>query len=460
MNKDFWNSFFYTYNLLKLDEKKEFFKVIIDEIKKNSNIDDYIENLLKELKATKEEIQQDNKIEQAITLKDFLEDFQKEIEITNDKQKQELQDFVKSIQKEFEDLQTSDLVFKESNEKKFVLPIAWNIFDEKIIHFGNQILKNHQEDLEKIGIFKEEEIFDNTIKVFGRENLVSQEKLAELKKDFINTYIQQVQENTGLKIDLVGMNQNDDAIIALKTEMNQEQFLSLIKNNFNPEKIEWNKVLSIDEIKRENEIGENFINLFAQDCQEIMQSNTIENQKLNNLIEENENTIKETPLQNIHNTPKENTKVLENNKKQSISQPEEKKPWLTWLEDIKLQNHNLAMTKDMFKKRFFEYCKNGMDDDELKILIILKDKTPSKLSLEHREMIEKGIQISFEGNKILNDDLRLAAKVFNEKKSNPEEVSKTKTFLQGLESNTLNQQFSKAIDRNLQHKKQENTRKK
>lgn len=81
---------------------------------------------------------------------------------------------------------------------------------------------------------------------------------------------------------------------------------------------------------------------------------------------------------------------------------------IDWFEKKKMENLNMPISKEDFKKEFYEYCKNGMSENEMKILLILQNKEPSILSKEHKDMLEQGLKYNLSNNKLLDKGLETA----------------------------------------------------
>lgn len=84
------------------------------------------------------------------------------------------------------------------------------------------------------------------------------------------------------------------------------------------------------------------------------------------------------------------------------------KDLINWFDKKKLENENMPLTKNEFKQEFLEYCKNGMDENEMKILLLLANKEPSKLTKEHKDMINEGLKFNLTNNKLLDKGLETA----------------------------------------------------
>lgn len=423
MVRDFWNGFFMTYNRLSIDEKKRFFKIMIEEMEKNIGNNDFISNLTNEISSIREEIKNTKNLDKAKNLENFLEIFQEET-------KEILGDFSNKINQEKENFKDfMKEVFQEKKGGKVVLPISWTDFENRIFKFENKLFNEHKKELEKIGLTKQVKVFENDLQVFSRENLISEKKLNELKNDYIHHYLEALGKELNLKIDFIGINQKDELILSLDKKLTQEQFLSLIsQSDFLPQKInlEWN--LEIKQIKKEIENSMEFTKEFEEEIQEI-------------LINKNN---REEIQKNIQN--KEFQKIESNQSNQEFFDDSSKQPWIDFLSDIKKKNFNLSMSKNNFMQEFYNYCQNKMNDEELKVLIILMQKNPSRLNFEHKTMIKEGIKIGLENQKILNEDLKFTAKFLIMDKKNNIEVSRIKNYLDSLEENQINQKMTTSIN--------------
>lgn len=81
---------------------------------------------------------------------------------------------------------------------------------------------------------------------------------------------------------------------------------------------------------------------------------------------------------------------------------------MNWFDKKKLENENMPLTKKEFKEEFLEYCKNGMSENEMKILLLLANKEPSKLTKEHKDMINDGLKFNLTNAKLLDKGLETA----------------------------------------------------
>ena len=418
--KDFWNAFFFTYNKLSPDEKKEFYKILLKEMKDNAQSDlkndSFIDNLISELNEIKNEHSDNLEINKDVL--SFLNEFKKEIDLINDDDLKKLEE-QKSV---FEGLvaeNLKDIEILNNKSKMLVMPIPWHDFEIKIKELAHDlVLKNDK--LTELGVALDIEVLGNQIKIFDQKSIFSDEQKSGLKKEFLESYIKGINDDLGIDLELVGLNKNDEAILKSNLNLSQDHFLSILKNtNFDSKNIK----LKAEVLEENINQGDEFIKGFEEELNELnLQSKKEEKNKLKE--------IKEIP------------------KDKKINQ---EIPWTSWLENIRIENHNLKMSKDAFKKRFLDYCKNGMSDDELKILIVLRDKIPSNLSLEHREMINNGIKLGSIGNRVLNQDLKDLAKTITEKKPDLNIVQNFSNVLS--ENNPIDLKLKNSLVKNFTSKK-------
>ena len=113
-----------------------------------------------------------------------------------------------------------------------------------------------------------------------------------------------------------------------------------------PNKEQWqpNAVFDIDKIRQKHQDSQNFIDGFMSEVKEVN---------------------KEIPSLSDEKKLNPNTYFTD---------------LIDWFEKKKIENLDMPISKDTFKQEFFEYCKNGMSENEMKILLILQNKEPSTLS--------------------------------------------------------------------------------
>lgn len=110
---------------------------------------------------------------------------------------------------------------------------------------------------------------------------------------------------------------------------------------------------------------------------------------------------------------------------------------MDWFKKKQIENMNMPMSKDTFKKEFYDYCKNGMSENEMKILLILDNKEPTKLTKEHKDMIKDGLKLCTANNKLLDKGLESAVRAsVGEKLTNANALEFGKTLEKAKASKT------------------------
>lgn len=114
-----------------------------------------------------------------------------------------------------------------------------------------------------------------------------------------------------------------------------------------------------------------------------------------------------------------------------------------WFKKKQIENMNMPMSKDTFKREFYEYCKNGMSENEMKILLILDNKEPTKLTKEHKDMIKEGLKLCSANTKLLDKGLESAIKASaGEKLTNANALEFGKTLEKAKDSkNPIDKKF-------------------
>ena len=202
-----------------------------------------------------------------------------------------------------------------------------------------------------------------------------------------------------------------------------------------PNKEQWqpNAVFDIDKIRQKHQDSQNFIDGFMSEVKEVN---------------------KEIPSLSDEKKLNPNTYFTD---------------LIDWFEKKKIENLDMPISKDTFKQEFFEYCKNGMSENEMKILLILQNKEPSTLSKEHKDMINQGLKYNLQNNKLLDKGLESAIMAsVGEKISNENANEFVKSMLKMEKSSNLidkrmnegtNQKIAKQIKENSPNLWQETNKK-
>lgn len=351
----FFNSFVYFYQKLG-DDSKIFFERLLQEA----------ENL-KNVSNVKEE--------------DFVTLFKEELQNLSKKMQNQTEP-TKPIE-EKEKTNSEDLFPKkeESNKplKTFVLPMDWQNFQLNMDLLTKDFLQKNIDDLKNINIYKEKDFLGTPIGIYAKNNLLSEEKIKEFQKQYAEKYLEKLSEKMGMKLEFATFNAQNDIILQSHTHLNQIDFILLVKNVHSQ-----NNLIDIKDLNLDFKIDMNQVKEFHKNSKEF--------------IDIFENETKEVEKSNIKSD-------LETPQYCSL---------LDFFEKKRIENQNLSISKDEFKKDFLEYCKTHMNEQEMQTLINLYNKTPTRLTREHKEMIEKGMRYNLINSNLLDKDLKASLeKVLN-----------------------------------------------
>lgn len=364
-----------------------------------NDVDIYAEQFLKAVKEAEENKEIDlESLKDPNDMKEFIETFAKEVkdlekEITT-------QDFIEAIKKETEVIQNN--IELDEIEKEQTKEIA--------IKNTNELINSNEEVLE-VEVLDEQQLELFNKKVDDRIGKFILENTNELKQI---PHVTQTIENENNK--LVSVEEN---MILSNKERNEmkEEYTQLNDNK----KIQWQpseKYFSLELVKeRSNEYDRMLLT--------YQKEKGLENENITN------NKTNAKDLQNDTNdfiqTLKDETNELlndKNEKTKSASLEDETKELnpktyytdlIDWFDKKKQENENTPMTKEEFKKDFISYCKGnekmGMSQNEMKILIMLANKEPNSLSLEHKKMIKEGLENCLMNDKLIDKDIRTAIQI-------------------------------------------------
>lgn len=266
--------------------------------------------------------------------------------------------FFKILEEEYKKLkEEKDLDLKKSENNELI-----ETFKEEIQEVEKEIIQ--QETNELIENLKEEV---NEIKKQEISEISIEEKIQKEKNQFIKDNQEEL-ENLEL------VKNKDDKFMLYSEQMifpqnKMEEFEKKLKNN--PEaKID--EVLNINDIKNNLQKEQEFQKIFTEEVASLSD---------------------EAPS-------------LE--KEQKLNPDNYFKDLINWFDKKKLENEKIPLTKEEFKNEFLEYCKNGMSENEMKILLLLANKEPSKLTQEHKDMIKDGLKFNLTNQKLLDQGLETA----------------------------------------------------
>lgn len=368
MNKEvidnFLNSFLYFYQRLG-DDSKLFFERLLKEAEniKNGNtqsdffgvFEEELRKFVEQNDLTNQDTQDQNQIKEAQNT------------VQENKQSFEIQNIPNNI----------DLPLKN-----YTLPIKWENFQFNMDLIANKLLENNSEDLKNMNFYRKEEFLGTPIGVYAKSNLFSEEKIKEFQTQYAKSYLDKLSKDLNMELNFLNFNGNNDVILQSKSNLSQSDFLDLVKNrNTKKNTLELNELnwnFDMQDVRKNYHESKEFLNTFQGELKDLAQSN----------VQDNNQTLQE---------PVKIEKLAYVN-------------LLDFFEKKRLENQNMTISKDEFKKDFLVYCKNNMSEDEMQILVNLYNKRPTKLTREHKDMLEKGMRYNLTNNNLLNKELAISLK--------------------------------------------------
>lgn len=409
--QDFINGFLKAWKAWSDDGKDAFLESFLDEVK-NSKTDptNFLGILEQEIKSLSQEGLKDD----ISSMLEVIESMKNEISHTKDNEN--VSDFMNVLQNEISQGQNNP----NDNPNEFVESLAQAIIETQENANKNEIefteLERKETELESKALQEHEE---NQIK--RAEEISITENEHELAKQELEKYALEA-ENKSLK--QYNESQNPDTLYeqqvaqeqSKEEELSNKQDLELetlrnnnIKKGLDDESLGLLKSLQIlrDETNevanylRANEIdysrptGENTTSKIASLA---LEENNQLNEKETNTQEQDKHTEKE----------QEKPKIAPNN---DIDLKDKYANLHSFFKQTELDiKQKRIKTKLDFKESFLNYAKNHMNEDELKVLLVVSQKEPTKLTKEHINLIKDCLEQAH-GNKHMQDKgLQLSVK--------------------------------------------------
>ncbi len=392
--QDFINGFLKAWKAWSDDGKDDFLESFLDEVK-NSKTDpsnflgileqeikslsqeglkDDISSMLEVIESMKNEISHTKDNE---NVSDFFNAFQQEINEEQSISNDNPSEFVESLEKVIVETQNAN---KHELESK-----ALRDYEENQIQRAGEISiaehenKLEKEELERYALEGENKALEQYYESQNPDTLYEQQVFQEQEKELLN---QQDLELETLRDNNTKQGLDNESATLLES-------LQVIRDETN----EVITFLNPNELELLRPIGENTTSKIASIALE--ESNKL-NEKEPNTQEQGEYAQKEqekkTPSNDID--LKDKYASLHSFFKQTEL-------------DIKQKR---IKTKLDFKERFLNYAKNHMNEDELKVLLVVSQKEPTKLTKEHINLIKDCLEQAH-GNKHMQDKgLQLSVK--------------------------------------------------
>ncbi|MFP6055806.1 hypothetical protein ACLF93_06055 [Helicobacter pylori] len=409
--QDFINGFLKAWKAWSDDGKDDFLESFLDEVK-NSKTDpsNFLYILEQEIKSLSQEGLKDD----ISSMLEVIESMKNEISYTKDNEN--VSDFMNVLQNEISQGQNNP----NDNPNEFVESLAQAITETQENANKNEIelteLERKEAELESKALQEHEE---NKIK--RAEEISITENKNELAKQELEKYALEA-ENKSLK--QYNESQNPDTLYeqqvaqeqSKEEELSNKQDLELetlrdnnIKKGLDDESLGLLESLQI--LKNETNEVANYLRANEIDYSRPTGENTTSKIASLALEENNQLNEKETNTQEqAKHTEKEQEKpkIAPNN---DIDLKDKYANLHSFFKQTELDiKQKRIKTKLDFKESFLNYAKNHMNEDELKVLLVVSKKEPTKLTKEHINLIRDCLEQAH-GNKHMQDKgLQLSVK--------------------------------------------------
>ncbi|MGT0102380.1 hypothetical protein [Helicobacter pylori] len=409
--QDFINGFLKAWKAWSDDGKDDFLESFLDEVK-NSKTDptNFLGILEQEIKSLSQEGLKDD----ISSMLEVIESMKNEI--SNTKDNENVSDFMNVLQNEISQGQNNS----NDNPSEFVESLAQAITETQENANKNEIelteLERKEAELESKALQEHEE---NQIKraeeisITENENELAKQELEKYALEGENKALEQYYESQNpdtLYEQQVAQEQSKEEELSNKQDLELETLRdNNIKKGLDDESLglleslqilrnETNEVanyLRANEIDYSRPTGENTTNKIASLA---LEENNQLNEKETNTQEQAKHTEKE----------QEKPKIAPNN---DIDLKDKYANLHSFFKQTELDiKQKRIKTKLDFKENFLNYAKNHMNEDELKVLLVVSQKEPTKLTKEHINLIRDCLEQAH-GNKHMQDKgLQLSVK--------------------------------------------------
>ncbi|MFP6132059.1 hypothetical protein ACLGAO_07255 [Helicobacter pylori] len=409
--QDFINGFLKAWKAWSDDGKDAFLESFLDEVK-NSKTDP--SNFLSILEQEIKSLSQDGLKDDISSMLEVIESMKNEI--SNTKDNENVSDFMNVLQNEISQGQNNS----NENPNEFVESLAQAITETQENANKNEIelteLERKEAELESKTLQEHEE---NQIKraeeisITENENELAKQELEKYALEAENKSLKQYNESQNpdtLHEQQVAQEQSKEEELSNKQDLELETLRdNNIKKGLDDESLglleslqilrdETNEVanyLRANEIDYSRPTGENTTSKIASLA---LEENNQLNEKETNTQEQAKHTEKE----------QEKSKIAPNN---DIDLKDKYANLHSFFKQTELDiKQKRIKTKLDFKESFLNYAKNHMNEDELKVLLVVSQKEPTKLTKEHINLIKDCLEQAH-GNKHMQDKgLQLSVK--------------------------------------------------
>ncbi|WQV35677.1 hypothetical protein KVK49_07310 [Helicobacter pylori] len=407
--QDFINGFLKAWKAWSDDGKDDFLESFLDEVK-NSKTDpsNFLDILEQEIKSLSQEGLKDD----ISSMLEVIESMRNEISHTKDNEN--VSDFMNVLQNEISQGQNNP----NDNPNEFVESLAQAIIETQENANKNEIelteLERKEAELESKALQEHEE---NQIK--RAEEISITENENELAKQELEKYALEA-ENKSLK--QYNESQNPDTLY--EQQVAQEQSKEEERSNKQDLELETLRDNNIKKGLDDESLGLlKSLQILRNETNEVI--TFLNPNELELLRPTGENTTSKIASIALEESNKLNEKETNTQEQGEYAQKEQEKKTPNNDIDLKDKYANLhsffkqteldikqkrIKTKLDFKESFLNYAKNHMNEDELKVLLVVSQKEPTKLTKEHINLIKDCLEQAH-GNKHMQDKgLQLSVK--------------------------------------------------
>ncbi|MFP6306038.1 hypothetical protein ACLGD3_07670 [Helicobacter pylori] len=409
--QDFINGFLKAWKAWSDDGKDDFLESFLDEVK-NSKTDpsNFLGILEQEIKSLSQEGLKDD----ISSMLEVIESMKNEISHTKDNEN--VSDFMNVLQNEISQGQNNP----NDNPSEFVESLAQAIIETQENANKNEIelteLERKETELESKALQEHEE---NQIKraeeisITENENELAKQELEKYALEGENKALEQYNESQNpdtLYEQQVAQEQSKEEELSNKQDLELETLRdNNIKKGLDDESLGLLKSLQI--LRNETNEVANYLRANEIDYSRPTGENTTS--KIASLALEENNQL--------------NEKETNTQEQAKHTEKEQEKPKIAPSNDITIKDKYASLhsffkqteldikqkrikTKLDFKESFLNYAKNHMNEDELKVLLVVSQKEPTKLTKEHIDLIKDCLEQAH-GNKHMQDKgLQLSVK--------------------------------------------------
>ncbi|GAA7612798.1 hypothetical protein JP0107_13810 [Helicobacter pylori] len=407
--QDFINGFLKAWKAWSDDGKDAFLESFLDEVK-NSKTD--LSNFLGILEQEIKSLSQEGLKDDISSMLEVIESMKNEISHTKDNEN--VSDFMNVLQNEISQGQNNP----NDNPNEFVESLAQAIIETQENANKNELteLERKEAELESKALQEHEE---NQIK--RAEEISITENENELAKQELEKYALEA-ENKSLK--QYNESQNHDTLY--EQQVAQEQSKEEERSNKQDLELETLRDNNIKKGLDDESLGLlESLQILKNETNEV--ANYLRANEIDYSRPTGENTTSKIASLALEENNQLNEKETNTQEQAKHTEKEQEKPKIAPNNDIDLKDkyanlhsffkqteldikQKCIKTKLDFKESFLNYAKNHMNEDELKILLVVSQKEPTKLTKEHINLIKDCLEQAH-GNKHMQDKgLQLSVK--------------------------------------------------